>query len=106
MIGYNQDVIARSLDAIWGWNLVSGFYRRERPDGPALLDRSGPFLPPISFPWGAPENIMIVSDGLKSEMGHQVSSTRHSARRGLRRSFQLTGILGMERHCDPSEHLR
>ena len=52
----------------YGDVLVSGFYRRERPDSPALLHRSGPFLPPISFPWGAPENIMVVSDGLKSEM--------------------------------------
>jgi hypothetical protein len=35
----------------YGDVLISGYARREAAGGPLLLERTGPFLPPISFPW-------------------------------------------------------
>jgi hypothetical protein len=49
-----------------GTVLISGFARRQSLESPVSLERTGPFLPPISFPWlpvgGKP---FIVSDQFK-----------------------------------------
>jgi len=58
----------------YGDVLVSGFYRREGLDSPALLHRSGPFLPPISFPSGSSGDIVVVSEELKSELENAAAS--------------------------------
>jgi len=41
----------RNLWGDFGDALISGYARRETDDGPLSLHRTGPFLPPISFPW-------------------------------------------------------
>jgi hypothetical protein len=41
----------RNLWGDFGDALISGDARRETDDGPLSLHRTGPFLPPISFPW-------------------------------------------------------
>lgn len=41
----------RKLWGDYGDVLISGYARRETDDGPLSLHRTGPFLPPISFPW-------------------------------------------------------
>jgi hypothetical protein len=41
----------RNLWGDYGDVLISGYAHREEDEGPLLLHRTGPFLPPISFPW-------------------------------------------------------
>ncbi len=69
---------------IWGDYgdvLVSGFFHRSSPDGPALLRRTGPFLPPICFPYCTPHRICIVSDSMKrawESRGLHAGTFRHA----------------------------
>jgi hypothetical protein len=56
-----------SLWGDYGNTLISGFARRELPGNPLLLQRTGPFLPPISFPYTSLEaGRVIVSDAFRS----------------------------------------
>jgi hypothetical protein len=41
----------RKLWGDYGDVLISGYARRETESGPLALHRTGPFLPPVSFPW-------------------------------------------------------
>lgn len=52
----------------YGDVLISGYYRKERRDSAALLHRAGAFLPPISFPYCTPGEIVVISDELKSAL--------------------------------------
>jgi hypothetical protein len=54
----------RRLWGDYGDVLISGLGRRLGEDGPLLLHRTGPFLPPISFPW-VPGHRVIVSDDFR-----------------------------------------
>jgi hypothetical protein len=48
----------------YGDVLISGFCQKKASDSPALLERAGPFLPPISFP----SRTIIVSDSFKFKL--------------------------------------
>lgn len=41
----------RRLWGDYGTTLISGYAERRADGGPLYLNRAGPFLPPISFPW-------------------------------------------------------
>ncbi len=56
-----------SLWGDYGDVLISGYCRRETADGPLLIERTGPYLPPISFPFGDDLTI-VVSDEFKKRM--------------------------------------
>jgi hypothetical protein len=57
----------RELWGGYGDVLISGFYTRAK-GGPLRLHRAGPFLPPLSFPWGASGNRIVVSDGFREAL--------------------------------------
>jgi hypothetical protein len=52
----------RRLWGDYGDVLISGFASREGDDGPLLLHRTGPFLPPIFFPWEAGHRVAVSDD--------------------------------------------
>jgi hypothetical protein len=54
----------RNLWGDYGTVLVSGYYKRD-PGGRLLLHRAGPFLPPVSFPWGPEGHRLVVSDDFR-----------------------------------------
>jgi hypothetical protein len=60
----------RKLWGDYGSVLVSGYARRETDDAPLALHRTGPFLPPLSFPriTNTGGHAVIVSDDLKREL--------------------------------------
>jgi len=60
----------RKLWGDYGDVLISGYARRATDDGPIALHRTGPFLPPISFPWIASEtgHALIVSAEFKQHL--------------------------------------
>lgn len=45
--------------------LIGGFYKRFR-NGPMLLERTGPFVPPFFIPWGPLFSRPVVSDTFKT----------------------------------------
>jgi hypothetical protein len=56
-----------SLWGDYGDTLISGFANREQPGQPLLLERTGPYLPPISFPYTSNEGgRVVVSDSFRS----------------------------------------
>ncbi len=53
----------------YGDVLVSGFVARSQPSGDLLLDRGGPFVPPISFPYGAGfGECLVVTDSFRRDL--------------------------------------
>jgi hypothetical protein len=54
----------RNLWGDYGRVLVSGYYDLD-DRGRLLLHRAGPFLPPISFPWGKIGTRVVVSDDFR-----------------------------------------
>ena len=59
----------RKLWGDYGSILIAGSAHRETEDGPLLLHRAGPFLPPISFPWlRAGGWRIVVSDEFRGEL--------------------------------------
>ncbi len=71
----------RDLWGDLGSVLISGFGRRESPEAAVLLERTGPFLPPITFPWlpigGKP---IVVSDEFRRRIeSHGFSGVRFRA---------------------------
>ncbi|MCE9531014.1 MAG: hypothetical protein K8T89_07805 [Planctomycetes bacterium] len=59
----------RNLWGDFGTVLISGNAHRETPTGPLLLHRTGPFLPPISFPWmRAGGHRIVVSDEFRRQL--------------------------------------
>ena len=49
----------------YGAVLAGGYYRRDDA-GLLRLHRAGPFLPPISFPWGPEGRLVVVSDEFRA----------------------------------------
>jgi len=59
----------RNLWGDLGAILQSGMARREASSGPLKLERTGPFLPPLSTPWFGPEGSrVVVSDVLRCHL--------------------------------------
>jgi hypothetical protein len=58
----------RDLWGPYGDVLVSGYFERKDEQRPALLFRTGPFLPPIWFPYCTPANAVIVTESFKHEI--------------------------------------
>ncbi len=53
----------------YGDVLVSGLAARSQPSGELLLDRTGPFVPPISFPYGAGfGECVVVTDAFRRDL--------------------------------------
>jgi hypothetical protein len=61
----------RKLWGDYGDVLISGYARRETDDGPLALHRTGPFLPPITFPWitNKAGHAVVVSADFKEKLG-------------------------------------
>jgi hypothetical protein len=55
---------------LWGdyGDVLAGGYYHRNDAGLLLLHRAGPFLPPISFPWGLEGSLVVVSDEFRREI--------------------------------------